>query len=155
MRDADLRGIVLQKFYDERHRSGFVRAPFDTQSDPVIITNICRQLSEHGLIEWKPAMANPPQGMGRITAHGVDVVEGTSRAAIAVHIDQSVSVSGSHVQIGSGNIQHVSIDIEKITTAIDHSTATTEAKAEAKSLLARFLENPIIAAIAGGVASSD
>jgi hypothetical protein len=56
VKDADRRAVILRKFYDERHiRSwvGFPAEPNATHEDKLITANICYQLDESGLIEWK------------------------------------------------------------------------------------------------------
>jgi hypothetical protein len=96
-----------------------------------------------------------PEGMGRITNLGVDVVEGNTAAPIAISIDRSISVSGStHVQIGDGNVQDLHMNADKIVGAINRSTATGAEKEEAKSLLARLLDNPILSRIVGLIVGS-
>lgn len=66
--------------------------------------NICDQLSQVGLVEWKGLIGNAT-GMAKITAHGIDVIEGTAKAPIAVSIDaRHISISSSaNVQVGDGN----------------------------------------------------
>jgi RIP homotypic interaction motif len=74
--------------------------------NPYRLFNICKQLGEHGLIKWVDASGLTSfGGMGRITARGVDVVEGTVRAPITVTLHHhSISVShSSNVQIGDSN----------------------------------------------------
>jgi hypothetical protein len=82
VKDADRRAVILRKFYDERHiRSwvGFPAEPNATQEDKLITANICYQLYESGLIEWRTPssdrrpMRGLPEGVGRITNLGVDV----------------------------------------------------------------------------------
>jgi hypothetical protein len=49
------------------------------------------------------------------------------------------------VQIGgSGNVQNVTLTLEKLNNYIDSAGATTQEKAEAKSLLKAALENPLV-----------
>ena len=105
------------------------------------------------LPEWVGQLA----GRGRISAAGVDVIEGSAKPPISITLDQSHHVSiqnSSNVQVGNSNVQEISNHIGKIITAIDHSNATESEKAEAKSLLKKFLEHPLVTSIAGGVASS-
>jgi hypothetical protein len=83
------------------------------------------------------------------------VIEGSTKAPISISFDQSISVHGSSdVQIGSHNIEDIKIEIGKIVSAIDHSSANDQEKAEAKSLLKKFLQHPLVASIAGGLAST-
>jgi hypothetical protein len=151
--DADRRAVILQKFYDERHVRSWVGFPAEanaTQEDKLVTANICYQLHESGLIEWKTPARGLPEGMGRITNLGVDVIEGNSKAPIAISIDRSISVSGSTlVQIGNENTQDIRIDADKIVAAINHSTATSTEKEDAKSLLQKILANPLLSKIFG------
>jgi hypothetical protein len=91
--------------------------------------------------------------IGKITARGIDVTEGNARAPITVTLhDRSISVSGSsHVQIGNSNTQSITLHIEKLVAAVDHSTASETEKAEAKSLLRRLAENPLVQSVLGAV----
>jgi hypothetical protein len=158
MKDGEARGIILQKFYDARHKIDWLSLEAlrtHVVMDHVQVPNICVQLSQHGLIDFKPMYAHGGivTGMGKITASGVDVIEGNSVAPIAITIhDQSISVAGStHVQIGNANISNVSLDIKKLIAAIDHSTASDGEKADAKSLIEKITNNPLVVAVLGSV----
>jgi hypothetical protein len=150
--DADRRAVVLQKFYDDRHTKGWVRLPVESTVAPqekITIANICTQLAQNGLIEWK-GLAGQPEGMGRITAQGVDVIEGNAKSPIAITLhDHSVQITNS--QIGSGNMQGVTISGEAISVAIDKSNASQAEKEEAKSLFQKLVDNPLVSAIINGV----
>jgi len=165
MTDNQLRGVVLQKYYNRRREGFFQWKTEDFQDvreefDAVDLFRVCDQLGEHNLIEWKSAQG--PQGetiggFGRISAFGVDVVEGHAKAPISITLDQSRHItvhSSSNVQIGNANVQDVSIEIEKVIAAINSSPASDSEKAEAKSLLKKFLEHPLVASIAGGLAGN-
>jgi hypothetical protein len=97
MKDNELRGIVLQKFYDLRHDQSVVQLGdvlIPGEGMERVTSNICKQLSDHGLIEWDSHNSLDETslgGIGNITANGVDVIEGSSRAPIAITLhDQSV-----------------------------------------------------------------
>jgi len=95
-----------------------------------------RSLRRTGLIDWKEGLAGEPEGMGRITSRGVDVIEGNATPPIAITIDRrqfSVHAS-SNVQIGEGNAQDINFTAEKIVASINSSTATPAEKEKAKSL---------------------
>ncbi|WP_152982894.1 hypothetical protein [Acidiphilium sp. JA12-A1] len=151
MTDGELRGIVLQKFYDLRHRDDRViqlttiaeSIPDQTETR---IANICEQLHQHGLIDWRPlnAIGGYRGGMGNITANGVDVIEGIQSSPISIQL-HAVSVHNSnHVQIGNANIQNATVDIEKLISAVNNSTASDQEKAAAKSLLQSMIQNPLV-----------
>ena len=95
--------------------------------------------------------------MGKISARGADVVEGSVASPISIVLDQSHHVAvhhSSNVQIGNENVQDVTIHFEKLVSAIDKSSASEKDKKEAKSLLKKFLEHPLVSSIAGALASS-
>jgi hypothetical protein len=151
-RDADRRAIILQRLYDQRHHSdGFIPVPENGGSPEERITavNIARQLSQNGLIDWKE-LSGAGMGMARITAQGVDIVEGTRASPITIAINRSINIHGStNVQVGEGNRQEISIAGEKVIAAINNSTATAEEKEKAKSVLQSVLSSPVLSAALG------
>jgi hypothetical protein len=160
MKDGELRGIVLEKFYELRNEQpgmlNVLSLPEIVSLDPNVnrLLNICDQLGEHGLIHWKSLGSfSAVGGMGKITARGVDVVEGTATAPITVTLhDHRISVSqSSNVQIGDSNTQGVKLRIDKLIAAIDHSEASYAEKAEAKSLLEKITSNPLLQTILSAV----
>jgi hypothetical protein len=88
---------------------------------------------------------------GKITARGVDVVDGDVPPPIRVTLhDHSISITGSTgVIVGSGNKQNIVGDIGKIHAAIDHSHASDGEKQEAKSLLQKLVGNATLWSILG------
>lgn len=119
MKDVDLRGIVLERFYEIRNQEPSMVDPLRVpgldaiESDHIRLLNICEQLAEHGLLHWRSLRGlTMDGGMGKISASGVDVVEGTARAPIAIAL-HTISVSqSSNVQIGDSNTQDVNVHIE-------------------------------------------
>jgi hypothetical protein len=112
VKDSDRRFEALRKFYDARHKTDWVDiSAGSSQEEQKITANICRQLAQSSLIEWKP-LGNLPMGMGRITDQGVNVIEGNAASPIAITIDsRQISVRGSaNVQIGDKNVQTVSTE---------------------------------------------
>lgn len=166
MKDNELRGIVLRKYYDKR-REGWIQWKSEDFSDvkedfsAEDLFRVCDQLGEHGLISWKPLQDNKGltiDGYGKVAAPGVDVVEGTRASPLSINLDYSqhnVSItSSSNVQVGSGNVQGVTIHVQKLIEVIDSAQASPEQKAEAKTALRAFLEHPAVTAILGGLAST-
>jgi hypothetical protein len=158
MRDGDLRGMVLERYYDARHKITFLGlTALSTQVavPPEVLANISEQLDQSGMIEWKPSQSleGIMDGMGRITAAGVDVIEGTAPPPITITLhDQRISVSGStSVIVGSGNLQGVNIDVGKLTLGIDQSSASDGEKEEAKSLLDKVVSNKTLWAVIGAI----
>lgn len=157
MKDSDARGIVLERFYDARHKVG--QLGLDALSThvtipPQVLANICEQLGEYDLIHWHPLKAvGHVGGMGRITAKGVDVIEGNTAPPITVTLhDHSISVIGSqNVQIGNANQQTVAIEIGKLANIIDSMNASDAEKKEAKGIIERITTNPLVVAAFGAV----
>jgi hypothetical protein len=156
-----MRTIVLQKFYDLRNSGDVIQlgdiidvAP----NDEIQVANVCEQLGQHGLIEWNSikSLAGVVGGIGKITARGVDVIEGSVEPPLAmIFHDHSISVTGSsNVQLGIGNVQGLDIDVGKLMLAIDHSSASEAEKKEAKSLLQKVMSNKILWGILGAILHS-
>ena len=81
-------------------------------------------------------------------------------AAMPLHIDQSQTFNfkgnATNVQFGNSNSQVVNynLTLNQILERIDASKMPDEAKKEAKSLLAKFLEHPLVSAVVGGAVSA-
>ena len=83
------------------------------EPDHIRLLNICEQLAEHGLLHWRSLRGlTVDGGMGNISASGVDVVEGTARAPIAITLHTISVIQSSNVQIGDSNTQDVNVRIE-------------------------------------------
>lgn len=65
------------------------------------------------------------------------------------HINNAQSI-----QIGDFNTQNVVNSFEALVKKIDSSTATQEEKAEAKSLLRKFLAHPLVVSVLGAAAGT-
>jgi hypothetical protein len=158
-KDADRRAVILQKFYEVRHvKDGWTRMPVDpsaSQEERNVAYNVCRQLGENGLIEWKGVLG-AIDGAGRITSQGIDVIEGNARPPIAITIDsQQYSVHGStNVQIGKGNAQGITICADKVIAAINGSQATVEEKEKARSAVQSILSSPLLTKMFGWATGS-
>lgn len=129
MKDGELRGVVLKRFYEVRnHPPGLVNPvtlPGLDSIDHVWLFNICEQLHEYGLLQWTlVGSTTTVGGMGHISARGVDVVEGTTSSPITVILqDHSISVAGSsNVQIGDSNVQHVNISTPDLSRLVSEVT---------------------------------
>ena len=150
MNDSEIRGLVLKRLYEVRHEEDFTAVPDDLKipnQNMKVLGNIAKQLNEQGLIVFKQHMGqNYPSGYGHITASGIDVVEGTRHSPISITIDSSVNVHSSQgVQIGGqGNSQNITMDIGKLVSAVDGGVGTIQEKEEAKSLLKRLADNPLV-----------
>lgn len=157
MKDTQLRGVILAKYYERRRGQLFTPKP-DDFDPPIAIEDILAisdQLGQHGLIEWKVLknFGGIAAGLGKISAFGIDVVEGEATPDIKVEFVQNktINVSGSsNVVVGDHNQMSVTQHIAELARAIDNSNGTPEQKVEAKGLLKRLVEHPLVASVAGG-----
>lgn len=79
MTDAELRIKFLKHFYEKRFEGmrAFRCTDIDLALGAIDFGRICKQLKDLGLIEWKSPGGSmiSPEGMGLITAKGVDEIE--------------------------------------------------------------------------------
>jgi hypothetical protein len=155
MQEPDLRGLLLEKYYQRRKERliGLVPSDFDGKLNEHEIQNIAGQLADHGLIHWRPNMGHGGigGGMGTITAAGVAVVEGQAPAPIEIHLSQSrvcQSPASSGAMPAGETIQSVAIAIDRLAQAIDASDASDADKRTAASLLRSFQEHPLLRTMA-------
>ncbi|MGY3589027.1 hypothetical protein ACVIGB_002018 [Bradyrhizobium sp. USDA 4341] len=154
MKDSEARGIVLKKMYDLRETKDRLELPdfADTGLEVDKVGRVLEQLAEKGLIQWNPRRSSMTSAvrymviMAKISAFGVDVVEGDAAPPMAITIDSSINVHASQgVQIGGhGNIQNVNLNLERLNNYVDSSNASAAEKDEAKSLLKQVWENPLV-----------
>jgi len=102
MKDTELRGIILNYFYDRRREKWSVPRPQDlgdsvTKQD---ILQVCDQLAQHGMLEWTSrGHGIIKAGLGKITAFGIDVVEEKASPKIKVEFVQNQKINMVHLQI--------------------------------------------------------
>ena len=156
MKDTQLRGLVLQVFYDRRRESWFLPKQSDigvsiSEQD---ILQICDQLAQHGMLEWRVIKGHGTikHGMGKINAFGIDVVEREATPDIKVEfVQQTVNITGStNVVVGNNSSQTISNSIRDLMAVVEAAEASPEQKQEAKGLLQTFLKHPLVVAVAGG-----
>jgi len=141
---------VLRKYYDRR-RDGWIQWKSEDFSDveedfkAEDLFRVCDQLAEYSLIDWRPLKGNNGltiNGYGKIAASGADVVEGTRESPVSINLDYSqhtVSItSSSNVQVGSGNIQGISIHVQRLVEAIDSADVSPQKKRGSKECLAQI-----------------
>ena len=123
MRDSELRGVILEALYNQRLKD-LVNLDQELGALPVphgATESILRQLVNKGLIE-RPVQPLNGLGNARITAYGIDVVQGTTRPPLSILLHQRITVQDE--QLGQGNIQNVSDT--KLNVPMDHSEAIQE-----------------------------
>lgn len=153
MTDNELRGRLLQDLY-ERRREDWVQIGLNQMNDPDAQERIriARQLDEHGLITLK-ILNRHLGGMAKITAKGIDVLEGVAKSPISISIgsNQTYNISNSsNVQVGNNNSQTINNGLQALIKSIEESAGTQEQKEQAKSLLKKVLEHPLVSAVVGG-----
>jgi hypothetical protein len=162
--DNELRLIVLQKYYEKRREGEFEWKAGDfsdvaIEFDWTDLCRICDQLADADLIDWHPLKGGDNKtltGYGRISRRGVDVIEGKEESSM-IKIDQSrhFNVGTAHHSIfGDGNVQISSVTVGQIAQTIDQSTATKEQKDQARSVLKRAFEHPIVNTLVGAAAQA-
>ncbi|MCI5127750.1 MAG: hypothetical protein D3907_04465 [Candidatus Electrothrix sp. AUS3] len=166
MKDTELRGLILQYFYDRRRKDRLPApkpADLDVDVDDQDILQVCDQLREYNLLKWTASKSTDYDslgeisfGFGKINAFGIDVVEGEATPEIKVefvqHNNNTVTITdstGVNNIIGSNN----TLTLHELVKAVQSTDATKQEKEEAKSLLRKAFKNPTIAAILGGSAS--
>jgi hypothetical protein len=144
MKDNELRGVILEKFYEMRRKEDFEPKPndFNPPMPPEDLYRICDQLYEHGLIHWHVIKSKDGcHGCsGKITAHGVDIVEKEGK-------NSPINI------VITSNIYNQSFifDIEQLIIKLNNIDASDEEKHEAKSRLRSFIEHPLVTSIVGGI----
>jgi hypothetical protein len=133
MRDSELRGVILEALYNQR-RKDLVNLDQELGGLPVphsATESILRQLVKKGLIE-RPVQPLNGLGNARMTAYGIDVVQGTTRPPLSILLHQRIKVQD--VPVGEGNIQNFSdskLDIQNVSDTtldvpMDHSDASND-----------------------------
>ena len=86
MKDTQLRGLVLQRYYEKRREKMFLPKPSDfdvpiTEDDILAISD---QLGQQGLIEWRSIKHGGVcfDGAGQINSRGIGKVEAETKADI-------------------------------------------------------------------------
>lgn len=89
------------------------------------------------------------KGIGGMSAHHqIKFEEG--RVTNSEKPSQTINIhSPQAVQIGDNNTQQITATVQMLVQRIDDSDATSDQKAEAKSLLQKFLSHPLVTTIVG------
>lgn len=166
MKDSEMRGLLLQAFYDHRehpHPWQPQPADFGDQLTQQQIFRIGQQLEQQGLISGTLSPLFSGDGGGfvfaRITAIGAEVIEGDRPVPTgiqivnnSINISHSANVSG--IVAGNNNQQTLMHCVSELIKVIESADASAEKKAEAKGLLRAFLEHPLVIAVAGSAAAA-
>jgi hypothetical protein len=141
MRDDELRGAILQRFYDYRHRGILQLADILAAvhpAEPLLVARVSEQLAQAGLIEWKTSRSMAAVGgIGRITSVGVDVIEGHREPAIrlALHDRGVPGGASAPTPTAKGPSATKSDQVDKALAAIDMNGSPPAEKAAAKVLI--------------------
>lgn len=149
MRDVELRGAILQRFYDYRHRgilqlTDIVAAVRGTEA--LLAASISEQLAKAGLVEWKTSKTmTGVGGIGRITAEGVAVIEGHREPLITLSLHGRGVVGGARASLRMvGPLASANPALlDKALAAIDQTSSPLADKAAAKTLIRELGANPL------------
>ena len=155
MIDNELRGLLLRWYYERRREHWVKPEPSDLEADVSErdIAHVTGQLQEHDLVKWsyRSRPGKPPVLLGaQIKAPGVDVVEGTSIAPIAVsdkYVDnREYHITGADtVQAGDHNVQRsAGTLIEHLHVAIWAADVPAATKEKAEEDLETFASSPAV-----------
>jgi hypothetical protein len=149
MKDDELRGAILQRFYDYRHKLSIIQLP-DLASvcpgEPLRVANICDQLAANGLVEWRTSKSvGAIGGIGKISAAGIDVIDGNRPAPMTIVLKHGRGASrlSTTTSIDDANLSNAQFDLGTILEAIDNARALDVEKLAAKSLIGRLNANPL------------
>jgi hypothetical protein len=102
----ELRGLLLEKYYQRRKERLIVLQPsdFDGKLSGLDIMTVAGQLADHQLIHWRsnPGSGGIGGGMGTITAAGIDVVERRLPAPMEIQWSRDARTPGSAACAASG-----------------------------------------------------
>lgn len=149
MRDDELGGAILQRFYDYRHRgvlqlTDIVMAA--RSAEPSLLVSVCERLAQAGLIEWKTTRSMAMiGGLGRITALGVDVVEGHGEPSIRLVLRDRGVVGGAMPAARAAELTGVAIParVEQALAVIDKAASPHDEKTVAKKLILQLAANAL------------
>lgn len=146
MRDDELGGAVLQRFYDYRHR-GVMQLPdivvAAPSAEPLLVASVSERLAQAGLIEWKTSKSMAAVGgVGRITARGVDVVEGHREPPMRLVLRDRGAVGGA-ARASEVTGAAVPAQVEQALAAIDRTASPPGDKMAAKKLILQLAANTL------------
>jgi hypothetical protein len=169
MKDSVVRGYLLQLLYERRSEGSIPFGHTEQAVPPPGGINrrdwlrAVAQLSEYGLIDWRPLQDQSGMGLlagfAKINELGVKVLEGGVESPIRISIDESRRTSVSRQQqapIAASTPQQEAITeaLEKVIAAINQADVSEEEKMEAKCLLRKLLDSKAAASVLGPGAQS-
>ena len=117
MRDSELRGIILEALFNQRGKD-LVNLDQELGGLPVphsATESILRQLVKKGL--KRPIQPLNGLGNARITAYGIDVVQGTTSPPLSILLHQRITVQDIQVGEGNQNVSDTKLDIQNVSDA--------------------------------------
>jgi hypothetical protein len=146
MTDSQLRGLLLEKYYQRRKERliGLVPSDFEGKLNERQIQNIAGQLADHGLIHWRPNRGHDGigGGMGAITPAGVDVVESKVAAPVDIHWSQDRAP-----QLPAEAKPAVASALAQLLQAIERSGASAADRQAAIALLLAFQQHALVCSL--------
>ena len=148
MREEELRGAILQRLYDYRHRGILQLTDILAAAhpaEPLLVASISERMAQAGLIEWKTSKSmGAIGGIGRITAVGIDVVEGRRDPSITLSLrDRGVVGGAPATPRTSAAVPSNAGQLDKALAAVDKASAPEAEKAAAKTLIRQLRANPL------------
>jgi hypothetical protein len=168
MKESVVRGCLLQLLYELRNEGSIPFGRLEQAIPPpggISHRDWLRalaQLSEYGLIDWRPLEDKSGMGLlsgfANINDFGVKVLETGVASPIQISIDESRRTTARQKQapIAASTPQQKRITdaLEKVITAINKAEASEQEKNESKSLLRKLLSSKAAAKVLGAGAQS-
>ncbi len=156
MTDKDLRSRILDYLY--QHRDGerideLTPRLLDVEAPERAVTRVAKDLKGLGLVEGVDADSADRLALlsPKISARGVDVVEGEAPAPVAMNQMFNLNGPVTASQFGNQNTMEVAAHIQALIDAIDASDLGRAEKNGAKRRLKGFLESPGLGNVFQGV----
>lgn len=145
--DGNRTGPYKTKFAG--HELVFYDQNFHAEPDDLIIQKLANgREKSHKVLD-----VQHNSGLRQIPATIIVTVQaGLSHSPSQNHITHHTTVNATNVQMGDNNAQYINNAFQELINNIDNSSTSPAQKAEAKSRLQALVENPVVAAILGGVA---
>jgi hypothetical protein len=168
MKDSVVRGCLLQLLYERRSEGSI---PFGQGEQAVLPPGginrgdwlrAVAQLSEYGLIDWRPLEDESGMGLlsgfAKINDFGVKVLETGVAPPIQISIDESRRTTArqklARIAASTPQQERITDALEKVITAINKADASEQEKNESKSLLRKLLSSKAAVSVLGPGAQS-